>query len=81
MMHMLPWSLKSLPLPLQILFLSVSSKENGFLFQSSSNYIVNLVTEVDNSNIISNVSYKSFQIIARRKHTNYCHPVIMANTN
>lgn len=53
----------------------------SFLFLSSSNYVVNSVTEVDSSKVISNVSYKSFQIIGARKHTNYCHPVIMANTN
>lgn len=81
MMHMLHWSVKSLPLLLEILFLSVLSKENAFLFQSSSNYIVNSDIEVDSSKVISNVSYKSFQIIGTRKHANYCHPVIMANTN
>lgn len=72
MMHMLHWSAKSLPLPLEILFLSVSSKENAFLFQSSSNYIVNSHIEVDSSKVISNVSLKSFQIIGTRKHANYC---------
>lgn len=56
-------------------------KENPFLFQSCSNSIVNSVIEVDSSKVILNVSYKSFQIIGSRKHANYCHPVIKANTN
>lgn len=58
---MIHLSVKSLPL--QVLFLNISSIENGVLFPSSNNYIVNSVTEVDNTKFISNVSYKSFEII------------------
>lgn len=56
-------------------------KREFFLFLSSNNYIVNSVTEADNSKVISNVSCKSFQIIGTTKHANYCHSVIMVSTN
>lgn len=56
-------------------------RECFFLFQSSSNYIVNSVTEVDNSKFISKVSCKPFQIIGTTGCANYYHRRIMASTN